>query len=117
MSIAPEVYAHGSLEYLPVRVSRRDDDGALTDPTALTVQMSATPQTTPPTEPATLYTAAWVTSGDSSDPDRAMYKARFLIGPGSTIGELAPGAYDAWVKITASPEIPLLRAPVGFIVE
>lgn len=48
-----------------------------------------------------LHAAAW----DSQD------RATLLIGPGHL--SFAPGVYEVFVKVTDSPEIPLLRA--GFI--
>lgn len=44
-------------------------------------------------------TAAW----DVTD-------AKILIGTGSAVGALVEGLYDVWVKITATPEIPVIRS-------
>ena len=35
--------------------------------------------------------------------------AKLLIGPGGTL-TLADGAYRVWVRVTATPEIPVLRS-------
>lgn len=35
--------------------------------------------------------------------------ARLLIGPGGTL-ELPDGTYRVWVRVTASPEIPVIRS-------
>lgn len=37
--------------------------------------------------------------------------ATVLIGPGSTIGQLAPGQYYINVRVTDSPEVPVLTSP------
>lgn len=37
-------------------------------------------------------------------------KARILIGPGSTFGELDEGAYGVWVRVTTGEERPVIRS-------
>jgi hypothetical protein len=44
--------------------------------------------------------ATWSSSGGS-------YYAEIVIGPGSTYGELTPGFYSAWVRVTALTETPV----------
>lgn len=48
-------------------------------------------------------TAAW--DGTDGDAD-----AKILIGTGSPVGALVEGLYDVWVKITATPETPVIRS-------
>jgi hypothetical protein len=36
-------------------------------------------------------------------------QARILIGPGGDV-ELADGVYEVWVRVTASPEVPVLKS-------
>lgn len=45
------------------------------------------------------HTGSWETIGSS-------YFARLLIGPANSGTVYAAGTYDAWVRITDSPEIP-----------
>lgn len=50
--------------------------------------------------------ATWETDATAS-PTR--YYARCLVGPAGTV-TLATGLYDIWVKITHSPELPVIQA-------
>lgn len=43
-------------------------------------------------------------------------KARLLIGPGSTLGELPAGNYAVWVKIDGSVEDPVIRVPNTLVI-
>lgn len=54
--------------------------------------------------PTSWTTGLWETIGGS-------LWAVVLIGPGSTIGQLAPGQYYVNVRVTDSPEVPVLTAP------
>lgn len=47
-------------------------------------------------------TAAWAGSGTTAN-------ARILVGPGQAITLAQDTAYTVWVKITTSPETPVLR--------
>lgn len=74
---------------------------AATSPTANVVSMAVMPYDEEP-EAADFKTAAWVTEGTS-------YYAVALIGQvGTGIGVLTEGIYKSWVKVTATPEIPVL---------
>lgn len=70
------------------------------NPTGDAVQMAVVPINT---QPVTWAAASWETIN-------GVYYASVLIGPGSTIGTLAAGRYTVFVKITDSPEIPVLAA-------
>jgi hypothetical protein len=83
-----------SLEKISVAVT------ATANPTGDTVQMAVALNYT---NPVTWVAATWVTVA-------GVYYATVLIGPGSTLGALAPGIYSVWVKITDNPEIPVKRA-------
>ena len=83
-----------SLEKISVAIA------ATANPTADTVQMAVAPNYTNPT---TWAPASWVTVA-------GVYYATVLIGPGSTIGALAVGQYQVWVKVTDSPEVPVLKS-------
>lgn len=49
------------------------------------------------------HAATW--DGADGDAD-----AKVLIGTGSAIGALSDGLYDVWVRVTATPEVPVLYA-------
>jgi hypothetical protein len=81
-----------SKEYLSVPVAGTNLDG--TEP----VELAVIPVSTEEPADDDWHTAAWV-SGE----------ARVLIGPGTAL-DLANGTYRVWVRLTASPEIPVIRA-------
>jgi len=91
-----------SLEYLRVAWSATIS-GVLVDPTnpLLSVQL-AFPRSG--AAPAAWYTASWEADG------RGGWWARCLLGPGGAV-TLVPGAYDVWVKVTMTPEIPARKSP------
>jgi hypothetical protein len=90
----------GSLQYVKAPVSAVVD-GAAYDPTSDTVQMAFTAVGVDP------VSGDWKTAGWETISGR--YYARCLVGPGGTI-DLAVGSYTVWVKVTDSPEIPILRS-------
>lgn len=95
----------GSLEYVPIVIVAKLN-GVVYDPTSLPVEMAftASDQTAPPTS----FTAAsWDTDSSGATP---LYVAKVLVGPGGAI-VLTVGVWNPWVKITASPEVPLLQGP------
>ena len=95
-----------SREYIHVAVTAADVDGVAVDPTTDTVEI------------AVIATGTTVVSGDfntadwgelGSDP----YVAKVLIGPGgspSIITLTAGSTYDVYVRITDTPEIPVMFA-------
>lgn len=85
-----------SLEKLKVRVTA---GGA--DPTQDTVQMAVTLQGA---EPSVWSAASWTSVN-------GVYYATVLVGPGSSLGSLAVGTYSVWVKVTDTPEVPVLKSP------
>ena len=90
-------------EYVRVPV-RAKEAGVVVNPTTLAVQMAFTNGVNP-----TAWTNAFWETDATTDPDT--YFVRVLVGgtgTGAAI-ELAVGDYVGWVKITASPEIPVLR--------
>ncbi|MFD9949713.1 hypothetical protein ACFWYW_55495 [Nonomuraea sp. NPDC059023] len=83
--------SHLSVEYVKVPISGPPNL------TSLVVVMAVRPEGQDP-ESGDWETAAWI--GTS---------ASVLIGTGSDIGALTKGAqYGIWVKITSSPEVPVL---------
>ena len=73
------------------------------DPTGDAVQFAFPPLTYPPTSPVTWFTGSWVTFPGP------VYWAQCLVGPANGGAPLAQGQYQAWVKITDNPEIPVLQ--------
>lgn len=74
---------------------------APSDPTSNLVSMAVMPYGVEPAA-GDFKTAAWITEGGA-------YYAVALVGQtGTGIGPLTEGIYQSWVKITATPEIPVL---------
>lgn len=92
-----------SLQYVRYQV-RATLLGADYNPTGDTVQFAFTDGS----DPAAWVAGAWETSTDP-DTDQTSYVARCLIGPGSS-NALTKGKWYAWVKITDSPEVPVILA-------
>lgn len=79
--------------------------GVETDPTSYTVEASFAP---PGSAPSTWASASWETIPTSAGPS---WWVRVLVGPGSTVGALAPGDYLARIRINApGTEEPVLTA-------
>ena len=91
---------HGSLEYLPVKVSA-EKDGAPYDPTADVVQI-ALPVINVDVVGGDWKDGIWETVNGE-------YFAKILVGPGGDV-TLNKGDYDILIKITDSPEVPIMRA-------
>lgn len=87
-----------SLEYVPVTVT----GPAGVNPTGDTVQMAFL-EDPPPNQPGT---ASWLSAIWQGTAYAASYTALCLIGPGGT-GTLTAGQWYTWVKLTASPEVPV----------
>lgn len=73
--------------------------GSPLDITTLPVSIS---MTLPDTNPTTWESATWQTINNQTC-------AVANIGPGTTVGALAPGVYDCWVKVVNTPEIPVMK--------
>lgn len=96
--------AAASTEYIRVPVSATDA-GEPIDISGDSVRMGFT--SVNGEAPTTWHLAEWETVGST-------YNARCLVGPDSGGGpELERGSWAVWVKITDSPEVPVLRA--GFL--
>lgn len=91
-----------SLQYVKVPVTATVN-GAAYNPTSDQVQLAFV---TIGDDPAG---SDWVTG--SWETASGTYYARALVGPGGTV-ELAKGRYQIYVKITDSPEIPVLESDV-----
>lgn len=85
-----------STEYLYVPNIRAFAGGVAVDPTTLPVQFAFVALGTTP--------ASWV--GGSWAPDAPTPTARVLIGTGTGATAIARGAYDIWIRITGTTEVP-----------
>ena len=99
-----------SLEYVNVTWTSRlagtsiDPTGQTSGQSQLPVQMAfpvSSGNALAPAEPATWYTAAWLTGTTSTG-----YIAQCLVGPAGLVQLTAGQAYDVWSKILGSPEQP-----------
>ncbi|MEU5596683.1 hypothetical protein [Streptomyces sp. NPDC020298] len=59
--------------------------------------------------PSTWYAGGW--DGTASIPGTNSYRAQVLVGPSSGGPALSPGRYAVWIRVTDSPERPVI--PVG----
>lgn len=73
------------------------------NPTGDTVAFAFTPQTYPETSPSAWVSGSWVTFPGPA------YWAQALVGPANGGTALSLGTYQVWVKITDSPEVPVLQ--------
>lgn len=97
-----------SLQYLdpPVVVKPKDINNAAFDPTTDTVQFAFV-LVGDDIDSATFVSGTW---GTDTSTTPSTYQATCLIGPGGTT-TLTAGDYQVLIKITDSPEIPVLRVP------
>ena len=72
------------------------------DPTSYSVRVAVLPDGDRP-EAGDWHTAEWKTID-------GVHHASLLVGPSGVV-ELGPGAYRAWVEITAPPEKPVVTSP------
>jgi hypothetical protein len=98
--------SHLSLVYVFVPVSVTALNGGSYNPTSDAVQMAFMPQVTQVPQVSDWQAANW-----QSVPSNILepYSVYCLVGPGGTI-QLGIGTYVIYVKITDSPEIPVLIA-------
>jgi hypothetical protein len=96
-------FNHLSTEYVLVPVSATKN-GAPYNPTSDTVQFAFMPTATQFPGVSDWVAGQWdISSGNPIYP----YNAKCLVGPGGTI-TLAIGTYVIYIKVTDSPEIPVL---------
>lgn len=93
-----------STEYVRAKIVV-EKAGVVVDPTSDAVYMAFPLNGVSPT---TWYIGAWETSTDSLN--RTSYYAKVLIGPAGGAVTLAIGRYGVWVKISDSPETPIIDA-------
>lgn len=92
-----------STQYVQVQVVAKAPDGY--DPTSDEVQLAFTRETYPQVQPGG---SDWVTGSWETFPGPA-YWAQALVGPANGGTALTVGTYLVWVKITDSPEVPVLQ--------
>jgi len=92
-----------STEYVRVQISALKN-GVISDPTSDPVQFAFP---TRGTDPANWFSGSWETVFDSTT-NTYTYYAKCLVGPDGGTTSLAVGHYDIWVKITDSPEVPVM---------
>ena len=100
-----------SIEYLRVPVAILDATGTPADPTSITVHVGFS--SSADTTPSTWHAASWETS-EPVGVDvgykhvSTVYKARVLVGDEAT--DIAAGTWHVFVKLTDSPETPVMLA-------
>jgi len=98
--------SHLSLQYVGVPVKAVASDGTVFNPTSSAVQMAFMPQATQVPQNTDWQSAIWATRNNNIlEP----YAAQCLVGPGGTV-QLSIGTYIIYVKVTSSPEIPVMQA-------
>ena len=90
-----------STNYLQILITTKAPAGY--NPTGDTVAMAFTPLTYPETSPTSWLTGSWVTFPGPA------YWAQALVGPAIGGTALSIGTYQTWVRITDSPEVPVLQ--------
>lgn len=96
-----------TLQYLRVTVKATVNGNTSYNPTADTVQFGFQAETaySSTQAPSSWVAGSWETVGSGA---QVSYVARCLVGPGGTFVPTAETDYWVWVKITDSPEIPVL---------
>jgi len=74
------------------------------NPTSDTVQFAFTPSSA--VAPSTWYSGSWETDTIGGT---TAYIAKVLVGPSGTFVPAANTSYVVWIKVTDSPEIPVLQ--------
>lgn len=104
-----------STDWVRTKATPTLPDGQTFNPTspALPVEVAFTPRLPDDNNPATSerpdpVTTDWRTAGWQQI--NSEWYVACLVGPLGT-GALAKGTYDLWVRITSSPEKPVIRAP------
>ena len=94
-----------SLQYVGIPITAQNLNGTAYNPIGNPVQVAFLMQATQVPQDADWKTAIWATL-----PDNVLYPyaAYCLVGPAGTV-TLGTGVYYIYVKITANPEIPVIR--------
>lgn len=106
----PDRYiARDSVELVGVKVTSTTVAGAAVDPTGYTVAVAVLPVATEDPADSDFKAATWQTGPLGTF-------AVLLVGTGSAVGVLTAGTHKVWAKITASPEVPVIKSPDRLIV-
>jgi len=95
-----ETISAASTIYVRATIDAKDEQGLPRNPTGDTVQVGFSMSDA---APSTWQAADWVTNTNANP---VQYRARTLL----TAGTLAAGIWTMWVKITDSPEVPVIPA-------
>lgn len=95
-----------STQYVQVQI-RATKNGAAFNPATDVVALAFVPFTRASPQPP--VSADWHTGSWESDPD-GTYWAQILVGPANGGLVLAVGSYRIYVRVTDSPEVPVLPA-------
>lgn len=101
--------ARDSVQLIGVQVAASTVAGTTVDPTVYDVTVAVLPYTTDDPADADFKAATWQ-SGTLGK------YAVVMVGPNTTVGTLSPGRYRLWVKVTATPEVPVIRSPDHLVV-
>jgi len=96
-----------SLQYVRVGIKATVNGSSSYNPTSDPVSFAFLPQAT---NPPTTVPSSWVSGIWETDVQGGLtvYVARCLVGPGGTFVPTANTAYWVWVKVSDSPETPVL---------
>ena len=86
-----------SVQSVLMRIDYVNEDTGATDPTGFTVTMAVVATGVRPTADS-FKAATWATRTVGG------YKAKVLVGTGTSVGALTAGTYDVYAKVAASPE-------------
>lgn len=101
-----------SLSYVRARVSARAS-GAAVNPTSDTVAVAfETTDAAPAAAAASWKSATWDTDTSTTP---TTYRAQCLVGPSGTVN-LSAGTYYMFVKVTDSPEVPIMYSGIVQVV-
>jgi hypothetical protein len=102
--------ASSSTEYVQVVVDAEDSQGDPVNPTAIPVHLAFVDHDdpAPAADDPRWRSGSWAQRPAGGQPQ---YMARALVGPGSPGGALQAGEYRVFVKIEATPELPIKPSP------
>lgn len=98
-----------SVEELAVEVFANTFAGSPIDPTGYPVEVAVLAATVTDPAEGDFKPATW-----GQGPRSKM--AVVMVGAGTDVGALTPGTYRAWVRVTATPRVPVLRTDAPVVV-
>ena len=96
-----------SKEYVRVRTSAVDENGATVNPTVDSVSLAFIAEGEAIVGSSTYVAGTWET--DASDASNPIYYARVLAGPGAAYVPTAGTSVDVYIKVTDNPEVPVVK--------